>query len=56
MTPVPTTPLRSCFTLNAAREPKDMLQHVPAGIEKKVLDTPYALHDAWKGLNERTGK
>ena len=42
--------------LNAAREPKDMLQHVPAGIEKKVLDTPYALHDAWKGLNERTGK
>jgi hypothetical protein len=33
---------------NAAREPQDMLQHVPAEVEKM---TPYDLHRAWKGLN-----
>jgi hypothetical protein len=38
--------------LTAAREPKNMLQHVPAGVE----NVPYALHDAWKGLNEKPSK
>jgi hypothetical protein len=38
--------------LHAARaQPQEMLQHAPAGVEKKTLDTPYDLHRAWKGLN-----